>query len=197
MNEFSAAQVTLTETLSQYSTRLDSLETSFTRVTSAHEKVVVVKSGVHKIEQSVASVADKVDDRENRSWRNSVIISGFKEPSDETLASLCENVTKDFLKVKLELIVSGTERCHRIGAHRPNKTRPVILNLVDNREKFRILQNCSKFKGSGLYVTEDFSQNIRLLRKKLWQSTAHNERIKLVFDKVSIDEKFCTWDEGK
>lgn len=58
-----------------------------------------------------------------------------------------------------------------------------------------------KLKDSGLYVTEDFSQKVRQARKNLWDSTVvnreRNERVKLLFDKVSVNGKLFVWDEAK
>lgn len=106
-----------------------------------------------------------------------------------------------FFKETLKISVSGVERCHRLGAKKQNKIRPVILKLVDFREKLLIFKNCPKLKNTEMYITEDFSQNVREVRKKLWDSTSENrkrkEDVKLVFDKVSVNGTMYVWDKEK
>lgn len=199
MNDFGAAQKNITDTLSEFKTRLDSLESSFERLNTSHDKVCAIEDQMNAIEKGMASLADKVDDLENRSRRNNIIVHGFDEPSDETLITLSESISENFFKSKLGLSVTGIERCHRLGSKRPNKIRPVIIKLIDFQEKLRILKNCTKLKGSTLYVTEDYSLKVRQTRKKLWDSTAshreQNESVKLVFDKVLVGKKLYAWND--
>lgn len=122
---------------------------------------------VQGIENNVATITEKVDELENRSRRNNIITHGFEEPKDESLEILFDTVTKNVLQGKLNVTICGVERCHRLGAKSINKIRPVILKLIDYREKVLILKNCSKLKGSDQYVTQDFSPKVRAIRKKL------------------------------
>lgn len=73
------------------------------------------------------------------------------------------------------------------------------MKLLDFREKLAIIKNCAKLKGSDYYITEDFSQKVREIRSKLWDCTAENkknkEKVKLIFDKVSINDVLYMWDD--
>lgn len=64
----------------------------------------------------------------------------------------------------------------------------------------RVLKCVSKLKGSGLYITEDLSPNVRTLRKKLWDATASyrdsGSRVKLRYDHAYIDDVRYIWDNS-
>ncbi|KAH8030573.1 hypothetical protein HPB51_009634 [Rhipicephalus microplus] len=201
MDTIDSSQKDITNTLAQFKDRLESLECGLEYLSVCQTKVADVELHVSTMKSAITSKAEKVDDLENRSRRNNIIIHGVSEPQDETLPSLTSRITDDFFKGKLDLNVTGIERCHRLGSKRPNKTRPVIVKLIDYREKLEILRNCVKPKDSGLYVTEDFSQKVRQARKNLWDSKVvnreRNERVKLLFDKVSVNGKLFVWDEAK
>uniref|UniRef100_A0A6M2D5R7 Putative myosin light chain kinase smooth muscle-like protein ovary overexpressed n=1 Tax=Rhipicephalus microplus TaxID=6941 RepID=A0A6M2D5R7_RHIMP len=200
MNDYSTAQTSLQDTLVQLKDRLDSLEASVIPIANAQEQFASMKSHMQSIDKSIASIADKVDDLENRSRRNNIIIHGFREPADETLSSLCECVSRDFFQEKLQLSINGMERCHRIGSKRPHKTRPIVIKLLDYREKQSILKNCGKLKNSGMYVTEDYSEKVRNIRKRLWDCTSvHRERgdrVRKKKEKKSVNGTLYTWDEA-
>lgn len=102
-------------------------------------------------------------------------------------------------KKKLGVTVSGIERIHRLGTKKNEKARPVILKLLDFRDKVKILKNCPKLKGSNISVSEDFSARIRNVRKKLWDSCKPNrdrqEKIKLIFDKIKVNDQLFIWDD--
>ncbi|XP_077551551.1 uncharacterized protein LOC144165304 [Haemaphysalis longicornis] len=201
MNTFGDAQKALTDSFAQFNDRLDSLEVSVARLAGFGDKIQSLESTVTKVQNDVTFVLDKIDDLENRSRRNNIIIHGLKEEQNESLESLHENVVNTFFKETLKISVSGVERCHRLGVKKQNKIRPVILKLVDFREKLLIFKNCPKLKNTDMYITEDFSQNVREVRKKLWESTSENrkrkEDVKLVFDKVSVNGTMYVWDKEK
>lgn len=99
--------------------------------------------------------------------------------------------------------MSGVERIHRLDRAKQGdepKSRPVILKLVDYRDKSNILKNCSKLKGSSISVSEDFSQPVREIQRKLWAHTKENrdrkKKVYLVYDKVKVEGRLFSWDES-
>lgn len=63
------------------------------------------------------------------------------------------------------------------------------------------MKACPKLKGSEYSVSEDYSKRIRDVRKKLWQSASqeknNGDKVKLVFDKLSINGDMFGWDNAK
>lgn len=142
----------------------------------------------------------KVDDLENRSRKNNLILYGIDEDPSETPEELVEKIKTNIFEEKLKISVSSIERCHRLGK-KNEKARPVIIKLLDYRDKVEILKSCPKLKGTPFSVSEDFSKKVREIRKKLWQSSAEEReagsKVKMIFDKLSIDKKIYRWDEKK
>lgn len=81
------------------------------------------------------------------------------------------------------------------------RSRPVILKILDYREKMAILKSAHKLKGTHISLSEDFSKRLRDIRQKLWKSAAgekaNGAKVKLVYDKLSINNILFGWDEGK
>lgn len=128
----------------------------------------------------------------------SIDVFGLPERPDETFQSLTNSVVSEIFENTLGVKVSTVERIHRIGQKKRNKNRPVVLKLIDHREKINILRNCSKLKGKEISIAEDFSAETRQIRRHLWESTANirknGERVKLVHDKIVINGEMYAWD---
>lgn len=122
--------------------------------------------------------------------RNNLILHGLNEEDEENSDSLRARVSQ-VLSETLLIDCPAIERCHRLGRSRVNHVRPVIMKLLDFRDKIKVMKNVSKFKGSDWYVTEDYSQSVRSVRKKLWDASASfrnsGSEVRLRFDKLFID----------
>lgn len=74
-----------------------------------------------------------------------------------------ERVAKGILEDIIKAPNIAIESIHRIGRPAANKCRPVILKLVDGRDKARILKNCSNLKGTDYSISEDFSPRVQAI----------------------------------
>ncbi|XP_049523120.1 uncharacterized protein LOC125945415 [Dermacentor silvarum] len=179
-----------TDKLNAIDTKLDNIASTVTKYTSK----------VDALQETVDSLLLKIDDLENRSRRNNLIIFGVKEAKGVRIPSLERTVSKDILEDLLKLPNVDIERIHRIGRPTENKCRPVILKLLDGRDKFRILKNCGKLRDTEFSISEDFSPRVQSIRKKLWASTKVNrsngDKVTLVFDKVRINGTLYFWNEA-
>ncbi|XP_040076217.1 uncharacterized protein LOC120848305 [Ixodes scapularis] len=151
--------------------------------------------------KSLSGVVDRLvarnDDMENRLRRNNLILYGLTESADETSESLLSNVSKIFSD-KLIIDCPRIERCHRIGRKHDDRSRPVIMKLLDFREKMEVLKNSFKLKGSDIRISEDFSVHVRSVRKKIWDATASfrdsGSSVRLRYDHVFINNERYNWD---
>lgn len=184
--------------------KLAEIDRKLEKLTGLEEKVTHCVNKVSELECSLASMAKKLDDLENRSRRSNLIVYGVNEQDNETTEKLEKAVIKEIFQDVLGVNILGVERIHRLGRPKQgldNKPRPVILKLLDFRDKDRVMKNCPKLKGSAFSVSEDFSQAIRDVRKKLWLRTKENrdrhEKVRLVYDKVNVDGHVYRWDESR
>ncbi|KAH9372117.1 hypothetical protein HPB48_010217 [Haemaphysalis longicornis] len=133
----------------------------------------------------------KIDDLENRSGQNTLLIFGLAEENDAE-QPLDEQVAKGILEDIIKVLNVAIERIHRIGKPAANKCRPVILKLIDGRDKTRIPKNCGYLKGTAFSISEDFSPRVQEIRKNLWASTlerASGVKFALKFDKIKVHGK--------
>lgn len=141
-----------------------------------------------ELEQNVSCLLNKVDELENRGRRNNLITYSIEEQSHETCGSLATKIIEYVFLEKLHLNVTGIQWCHRLGKKNDG---PVIMRFLDYRENISILKACPKLKGSKMSVSENFPLGVREIRKKLWESSAPERakgaKVKLVFDKLSVD----------
>ncbi|XP_077485423.1 uncharacterized protein LOC144095625 [Amblyomma americanum] len=179
--------------------RLASIEAKLENMAALDKKILDCIDQVTNMQKVVASLELKLDDLENRSRRSNLLVYGITEDPDENSESLEQLFNDDIAKNILKIEPVAIERIHRLGKPSAEKTRPVILKLLDYREKTLVLKNCSKHKGSEYAISEDFSARVRDVRKKLWISAKalkdSGAKVALVFDKIRINGEMFQWDE--
>lgn len=156
-----------------------------------------LQSQIQKMSSTISTLSSQNDDLENRSRRNNLILYGLTESEHDTNESLQLQVRAFFTDV-LKLDFPQIERLHRLGRLRGGRPRPVIMKLLDFREKISALKNGYKLKGSQWRISEDFSSNIRSIRKKLWDATApfrnNGSVVHLRYDHAFVDNQLYNWD---
>ncbi|XP_070389681.1 uncharacterized protein [Dermacentor albipictus] len=187
-------------TMSSSSQRLeDKLNSIDKKIDDVAVTVAEYTCKVDKLQTTVDHLNLKVDELENRSRRNNLILYGLQERKGEQHQTLEQEVSKKFLEDVLQIPNVKIERIHRLGRPCENKCRPVILKLVDGRDKTKILSNCGRLKGTPFSISEDFSPRVQLLRKRLWECTKQNrnnhDKVVLTYDKVRINGKLHRWDD--
>ena len=50
-----------------------------------------------------------------------------------------------------------------------DQPRTILCKLLSYKDKFKVLQNCKKLKGSHIYINEEFCQATLQHRKELWK----------------------------
>ncbi|XP_064476875.1 protein unc-13 homolog C-like [Ornithodoros turicata] len=197
MNEIRCDQKKIRKEISRNSNQLAELTERVKRVESLGDELIQSNHKVAELQQSVAQLLTRVDDLENRSRRNNLVIYGLQESEAESSSSLLNTVQNELLSSKLGVEVSSIERIHRLGRMVAGKVRPVIVRFYDYRERNLVLKNCHKLKGTKIVILEDFSQHVRSVRKKLWASCLgerlRGDKARLFYDKLEINGKRYFW----
>lgn len=76
-----------------------------------------------------------VEDFENRSRKNNLIVHGLEENDKGTPASLQNTIRKELFEERLEVEINSVERCHKLGEIDKEQSRPVIMKFQDHRAK--------------------------------------------------------------
>lgn len=174
--------------------KLDALSRLEPKITSCVKQI----EDMHLITKNLEK---RMDDLENQSRRSNIIVYGLAETEQENSEKLEQAVNKGIVQDILGLQPVTIERIHRLGKPAQNKTRPVMLRLLDSRQKSIILREGRKLKNTGLSIGEDFCKRTREIRRLLWNSAKanreHHDKVSLSLDKLYINEQVFTWDEGK
>ncbi|XP_075740604.1 uncharacterized protein LOC119185373 isoform X1 [Rhipicephalus microplus] len=181
--------------------RLDEIEQKFKVVDSTASLIKEVSSVTHLLDKKVKDMEKKLVDLEDRGRRNNLLVFGVPEKQNETQADLEQSVVKGIFEEVLGTKITSIERIHRIGRSHSRKPRPVILKLFDYREKINVLKNGYKLKGQRTSIAEDFSACTRQKRRNLWESTTDirksGKKVKLIHDKIKIENNLFEWDDSQ
>ena len=139
---------------------------------------------------------DKIVDLENRSRRNNLRIDGISESAEETPEE-CELKALELFASKLNVNNVTIERAHRTGninnERRKNKSRTIILKLLNYQDKIKILRNANKLKDTGIFINEDFAKETVEKRKQLWDEVKRlrleGKYATLRFDRIVVRDR--------
>jgi len=163
MKELKATRCEMNQKIDALSIKLED------RYEELKSEITGLQTALEESKKETEQVKVKLEDLENRSRRNNLIIHGLGaeqssgESWDETEVKVCE-----VLKEKLDLELDGTDfkRVHRMGKATP-KGRPVMAMCTNFKTKSMILKAARNQKPEGIYITEDLSQSVRDARTSL------------------------------
>lgn len=125
---------------------------------------------IQQLESKLSKAEARLEDLEQYSRRNCLIIHGTKETSNENTDQLICTLAKDHLKV--DLAPEDIDRSHRIGVHgKTDKNgrqlhRPIIVKFTKYGPRSRFYDARSKLKATNIYIHENLtSDRQRLMRK--------------------------------
>lgn len=156
-----------------------------------------------KIDKIQTEFDDRLDELEQYSRRNCIVIHGIAETqSNEDCADIARNL---FLE-KLNVDVPGDQICraHRLGNINRSRTmadavkegrRPIIVKFVSYKYRSLVFYNKSKLKNTGILITESLTKKrlalmndavVKVGRKNVFTSdgrifvTHNNNRIRII-----------------
>nr|KAG5685191.1 hypothetical protein BaRGS_011090 [Batillaria attramentaria]KAG5689412.1 hypothetical protein BaRGS_017930 [Batillaria attramentaria] len=154
-----------------------------------------------ELKKTLQQMEHKVDDLENRSRRNNIIVHGLpsvtsvgdKQETWEQCEQALQNMFQEKLGINEEMIL---DRAHRL---RPGDSKsPIVARFAFSKDKERVMRAKLKLKGTDIFVGDDFSKNVRDIRKKLspFLKKAKEEKklCKMVFDHLVMEGKRYVYD---
>ena len=75
----------------------------------------------------------------------------------------------DKLEFENDIIIERAHRARKSKYGKKDQSRTIICKLLSYKDKIKVLQSCKKFKGSQIYINEDFCQAKLQYRKELWK----------------------------
>lgn len=191
----------LEESASSTNLRLVAIEQRIETLALSAGKLEQCEATIDNLKGQVSALSDKVDDLENRSRRNNLIVYGTQEEVNETAVSMRKAVIEDLFEAQLGVAVNSIERLHRLGRKMTNRSRPVIIKFFDYNEKMKLMKNAFKLKGTRISLSEDYSRKVQMIRKQLWQTVRDtrtpDDKVFLRYDKLIVNDDVYAWDQEK
>ena len=144
------------ESIKHLSDRFDAYEEERDK---QNKKIKVLEEKVEKLENENKALSESVDDLEQYSRRNCLLLHGVKETDDENtddiiIKTICE-------EMGVEVREEDLDRTHRIGrANRSDgKARPIIIKFARYAVRNAVYKNKKKLKGKRFLITESLTEN--------------------------------------
>lgn len=161
----------LTDTLDRIASSLECQSKHITeaerRISAVDDQVAALELRLAQVENKQATMADQIDDAENRSRRDNLRILNLKEGTEgEHPLEFFESWLPKTLGLRAAKGRIKLDRAHRTAGPRSDRPRPVIIKLHNSRDKPRILAAVRKAKnleheGSRIFIHQDLSNAVR------------------------------------
>ncbi|XP_042142747.1 uncharacterized protein LOC120837858, partial [Ixodes scapularis] len=196
LTKLDAGQTTVT--VNALSDRMTRIEQEFSHFNSIRNDLDELHGVTATLTNSLATLAERVDDSENRSRRSNLLFFGLPDSDRETWAQSEQKIINLCSQhLDINIMPDGIERAHRLGRYRPNQNRPIIVKFALHKTKERIFSQGKKFKDTSFAVSEDFSPSVQLARRNLL-TFARNQAMpfSLRFKTLLIGQKRYYFDDA-
>lgn len=156
---------------------------------------LIVKMAKLEEEQKArnTNLRSEIVDLKSRSMRDNLIFYKIAEERDEC----CETKILEFIETKLGIANATTEiklhRAHRIGAYRPDRTRPIVAKFAFYPEREKVRRAAKNLKGTPYGLSEQYPKEVMETRRRLIpvmkQARQEGKDAYLAVDKLYIDKQ--------
>ena len=109
--------------------------------------------------QRIDKLENLVDQQEQYSWHNYLLVHGIAEANNENMDDLVHKTINERLDVNITEI--KIDRSHRIGRKKDGQTpRPIIVKLMRYNTRKKVLASKRKLKGMGVSIRETLTAKI-------------------------------------
>ena len=152
--ETNISQIKVTEPLDVLSKKIDELETE---VKNKDEKIQLSENVVQILEEERESQGKEIDDLEQYSRRNCLLLHGVVETNTECTDDIIIITCAEELGIDVKQ--EDLDRSHRLGKvkRNDNKPRPIIVKFARYAVRNKVFSNKKKLKGKKLLITESLT----------------------------------------
>ena len=116
----------------------------------------MLRSRLNKLEQ-------RTDTHEQHGRNRNLLLKGIDEERREDTTAKFVDTVNAHLTTKIQH--ADIERCHRLGAFKEGKRRPIIARFRDETKKIAVFKAKKDFKGKGFSLAENLTE----MREKLYK----------------------------
>ena len=164
--ETKISQIKVTESLDALSKKIDELETE---IKNKDEKIQLLENRVEILEEEKESQGKEIDDLEQYSRRNCLLLHGVVETNAECTDDIIIKTCAEELGIDVKQ--EDLDRSHRLGKvkRNDNKPRPIIVKFARYAVRNKVFSNEKKLKGIKLMITKSLTVYRMKLLDKLRQ----------------------------
>ena len=128
------------------------------------EKNNNLEKKISDMSSKIENLEKSIDDQEQYSRRNCLVIHGISESDGENTDDIVINTVQD--KMEITVFINDIDRTHRIGKKVAGKTRPIIVKLARYNMRRKIFVNKKRLKGKKISITESLTaKRIKILNE--------------------------------
>ena len=152
--ETKISQIKVTESLDALSKKIDELETE---IKNKDEKIQLLENRVEILEEEKESQGKEIDDLEQYSRRNCLLLHGVVETNTECTDDIIIITCAEELGIDVKQ--EDLDRSHRLGKvkRNDNKPRPIVVKFAHYAVRNKVFSNKKKLKGKKLLITESLT----------------------------------------
>ena len=152
--ETKISQIKVTESLDALSKKIDELETE---IKNKDEKIQLLENRVEILEEEKESQGKEIDDLEQYSRRNCLLLHGVVETNAECTDDIIIKTCAEELGIDVKQ--EDLDRSHRLGKvkRNDNKPPPIIVKFAHYAVRNKVFSNKKKLKGKKLLITESLT----------------------------------------
>lgn len=135
--------------------------------TKISTKLDNIQNSLQPLREEVATHSREIAQLKNDKSRKNLVIFGLPQDDEESYDQLEGKVLNLFVNTMgvTSFNLMELDFIRRAKTEKPSK--PVVLGLTTQRRKINILKNRGKLKGSGIYIHEDVSPEVKAQEKAL------------------------------
>ena len=144
----------MTESLGALSKKIDELEK---QIKNKDEKIQLLENRVEILKEEKESQGKEIDDLEQYSRRNCLLLNGVVETNAECTDDIIIKTCAEELGIDVKQ--EDLDRSHRLGKvkRNDNKPPPIVVKFAHYAVRNKVFSNKKKLKGKKLLITESLT----------------------------------------
>lgn len=136
-----------------------------------------LREEMQMMKKEINRYQEKIDELENRGRRVNLVFKGVEEKNEENWSET-QKVLSSTIEEHFHFKPNSIGRAHRLGQFRANAKYPrmIVARFERELERKNILENKYKLKNTKIFVEEDFSQEVREVRRLLWKEAIEERK---------------------
>ena len=164
-NNVQSIQTTLKDVMDTAEKSYSLAETAIMKATESEKRIEKLEEALEAVQIKNTKLHEQTLKIESYSRRDNLRFDGIQEVRGENCETTIQNVIS---KMKLDRDVD-ISRVHRLGPYQPGRStpRPIIVRFLSYPDRESVWSNRSTLKGTRIWLSEDFPNEIDKRRQKL------------------------------